>query len=44
VDAAFLHVTLSRTAAHGVSAHLLFAFEFAVLASTAIATLLKYCL
>ena len=44
IDIAFLHFTLSKTVQHGVSVHLLFAFEYAVLASTITTTAIKYCL
>ena len=44
VDVAFLHYTIGKTLAHGVSAHLLFAFEFAVAASSIVVSAVKYAL
>eukprot|EP00887_Chlorella_sp_A99_P001286 scaffold14.g1286.t1 len=44
IDLTFLHLTLTKTVQHGVSVHLLFAFEYAVLASTITTTAIKYCL
>ncbi|KAI3427160.1 hypothetical protein D9Q98_007097 [Chlorella vulgaris] len=44
VDLAFLHYSLSKTLQHGVSVHLLFAFEYTVQASTIVLTFIKYCL
>lgn len=42
LDYAALHLALAKTIALGVSVHLLFAFEYAVQGSTAVATLIKY--
>ena len=44
VDALFLQYTLQRTLVKGVSVHLLFAFEFAIQASTIVMTFVKYVL
>ena len=44
LDLAFLHFSLSRTLASGVSVHLLFAFEYTVQASTILVTFAKYCM
>jgi len=42
VDVALLHVSLVSTLTHGVSVHLLFAFEYSMQTSLAMAALLKY--
>ena len=42
VDVVLLHVSLVNTLTHGVSVHLLFAFEYSMQSSLAMAALLKY--
>ncbi|KDD71830.1 hypothetical protein H632_c4325p0, partial [Helicosporidium sp. ATCC 50920] len=44
LDCAALHLALAQTLRHGVSVHLLFAFECTVVASAAAAALVKYVL
>lgn len=44
IDWVALRFSLAATMAHGVSVHLLFAFEYSVQMSTAITTLMKYAL